>query len=124
MMAREGVSYDEALERQTALVEERRAGSAVDTLLLLQHPREAKVAVGTARMAHLSLPNSELHTGVSFEAHPRVRERMEDLKMGHGPYFTFHRPYHLTSLEVPLTCARVVLYGKPDMVPLAKPAEA
>jgi predicted homoserine dehydrogenase-like protein len=46
---------------------------------------------------------------------------MEDLKMGHGPYFTFHRPYHLTSLEVPLTCARVVLYGKADMVPLAKP---
>ena len=41
--------------------------------------------------------------------------------MGHGPYFTFHRPYHLTSLEVPLTCARVVLYGKADMVPLAKP---
>ncbi|MDM8345981.1 SAF domain-containing protein, partial [Pseudochrobactrum sp. sp1633] len=25
------------------------------------------------------------------------------------------------SLEVPLTCARVVLYGKPDMVPLDKP---
>ncbi|WP_315919056.1 NAD(P)H-dependent oxidoreductase [Mesorhizobium sp. SP-1A] len=54
-------------------------------------------------------------------SHPRVTERMEDLKMGHGPYFTFHRPYHLTSLEVPLTCARVVLYGKADMVPLSKP---
>ncbi len=54
-------------------------------------------------------------------SHPRVSERMEDLKMGKGPYFTFHRPYHLTSLEVPLTCARVVLYGKADMVPLAKP---
>ncbi len=53
--------------------------------------------------------------------HPRIWERMEDLKMGKGPYFTFHRPYHLTSLEVPLTCARVVLYGKADMVPLAKP---
>lgn len=53
--------------------------------------------------------------------HPRIWERMEDLKMGKGPYFTFHRPYHLTSLEVPLTCARVVLYGKPDMVPLARP---
>lgn len=53
--------------------------------------------------------------------HPRIRERMEDLKMGQGPYFTFHRPYHLTSLEVPLTCARVVLYGKADMVPLARP---
>jgi predicted homoserine dehydrogenase-like protein len=53
--------------------------------------------------------------------HPRIWERMEDLKMGKGPYFTFHRPYHLTSLEVPLTCARVVLYGKADMVPLPKP---
>ena len=30
--------------------------------------------------------------------HPRIRERMEDLKMGEGPYFTFFRPYHLTSL--------------------------
>ena len=53
--------------------------------------------------------------------HPRIRERMEDLKMGDGPYFTFFRPYHLTSLEVPLTCARAVLYGKADMVPMARP---
>ena len=53
--------------------------------------------------------------------HPRIRESMEDLKMGEGPYFTFFRPYHLTSLEVPLTCARVVLYGKADMVPMPRP---
>ena len=53
--------------------------------------------------------------------HPRIRERMEDLKMGKGPYFTFFRPYHLTSLEVPLTCARAVLYGKADMVPMPVP---
>ncbi len=58
---------------------------------------------------------------VAEMGHPRIRERMEDLKMGHGPYFTFVRPYHLTSLEVPLTCARVVMYGKADMVPLSKP---
>ena len=51
-------------------------------------------------------------------AHPRVHERMTDLKMGPGPYFTFIRPYHLTSLEVPLTCSRAVLYGKADMTPL------
>ncbi|MDP3895443.1 MAG: homoserine dehydrogenase, partial [Mesorhizobium sp.] len=38
-----------------------------------------------------------------------------------GPYYGFFRPYHLTSLEVPLTCARAVLYGKPDMVPLDTP---
>ena len=53
--------------------------------------------------------------------HPRVRERLTDLKMGDGPYFSFIRPYHLTSLEVPLTCARAVLHGKADMVPLDKP---
>ena len=53
--------------------------------------------------------------------HPRIRERMEDLKMGKGPYFTFFRPYHLTSLEVPLSCARAVLYGKADMVPMPRP---
>jgi len=40
---------------------------------ILQHPRERKTAIGTARMAHLSLPNSELHQGVSFVDHPRVR---------------------------------------------------
>ena len=58
---------------------------------------------------------------VADMSHPRISERMEDLKMGKGPYFTFHRPYHLTSLEVPLTCARAVLYSKADMVPLSKP---
>lgn len=41
---------------------------------ILQHLRERKMAIGTARMAHLSLPNSELHLGVSFVDHPRVRE--------------------------------------------------
>jgi predicted homoserine dehydrogenase-like protein len=53
--------------------------------------------------------------------HPRLRERMNDLKLGVGPYYTFYRPYHLTSLEVPLTCARAVIHGKADMVPLDRP---
>eukprot|EP00752_Nemacystus_decipiens_P019448 g17504.t1 len=54
--------------------------------------------------------------------HDRIWERMKDLKMGDGPYYTFIRPYHLTSLEVPLTCARAVLYGKGDMVPMERPS--
>lgn len=53
--------------------------------------------------------------------HPRIIERMDDLHIGTGPYYSFFRPYHLTSLEVPLTAARIMLYGKPDMVPLARP---
>ena len=51
----------------------------------------------------------------------RIHERMADLKMGKGPYFKFVRPYHLTSLEVPLSCARAVLYKSADMVPLETP---
>lgn len=53
--------------------------------------------------------------------HPRLLERMNDLHFGEGPYYTFYRPYHLTSLEVPLSAARAVLYGKSDMRPLDTP---
>jgi predicted homoserine dehydrogenase-like protein len=57
--------------------------------------------------------------------HPRVLERMIDLKVGKGPYFTIFRPYHLTSLEVPLSAARAVIYQRADMEPLDSPvAEA
>ena len=58
---------------------------------------------------------------VAEMAHPRLRERMGDLKLGPGPYYTFFRPYHLTSLEVPLSCARAVIHRKADMVPLDRP---
>ncbi len=57
--------------------------------------------------------------------HPRLLERLIDLKVGKGPFFTLFRPYHLTSLEVPLSAARAVLDGRADMVPLDRPvAEA
>lgn len=41
-------------------------------VVFLQHPRERRVAIGTARMAHLSLPNSELYQGVDFAGHARL----------------------------------------------------
>ncbi len=53
--------------------------------------------------------------------HARIIERMDDLHIGEGPYYSFFRPYHLTSLEVPLSVARIMLYGKADMVPLPEP---
>lgn len=43
-------------------------------IVFLQHPRESRVAIGTARIAHLGLENSELHEGVDFADHPRIRE--------------------------------------------------
>ncbi len=41
-------------------------------MVFLQHPREAKVAVSTCRMAHLSLPNSELHIGLTAVGNARL----------------------------------------------------
>ncbi len=47
-------------------------------VVFLQHPRESRVAIGTCRMAHLALAGSELHRGVSFETHPRLRALAAD----------------------------------------------
>jgi predicted homoserine dehydrogenase-like protein len=53
--------------------------------------------------------------------HPRVLERMIDLKVGPGPCFALVRPYHLTSLEVPLSAVRAARYLVADMEPLDEP---
>lgn len=53
--------------------------------------------------------------------HPRAIERMADLKVGPGPCFSLTRPFHLTSLETPLSAARAVMNGRADMVPLDRP---
>jgi DTW domain-containing protein YfiP len=41
-------------------------------VVFIQHPREAKVPISTCRMAHLSLPNSELHVGLSAIGNPAL----------------------------------------------------
>ena len=52
-----------------------------------------KSASSTIRSARASRPASSSSPTWRIRA---FRERMEDLKMGKGPYFTFYRPYHLT----------------------------
>lgn len=47
-------------------------------VVLLQHPREEDMAIGTARMASLCLPNSELHVGVDFEGSPALLRALSD----------------------------------------------
>ncbi len=41
-------------------------------VVLLQHPREHRVGIGTARLAHLSLPASSLHVGLKFDGDDAV----------------------------------------------------
>jgi predicted homoserine dehydrogenase-like protein len=50
--------------------------------------------------------------------HPRLREAMVLRDMGQGPYYTLFRPFHLCSIEVPLTCAMLAIRGRPNMVPM------
>lgn len=50
-----------------------------------------------------------------------VRREMQYLKMGDGPHFTLYRPFHLTSLETPLSAARAVLLGEPTIAPIGQP---
>jgi predicted homoserine dehydrogenase-like protein len=50
--------------------------------------------------------------------HPRLREALILRDMGKGPYYTLFRPFHLCSIEVPLTCAMLAIRHKSNMVPL------
>ena len=50
--------------------------------------------------------------------HPRLRQAMILRDMGNGPYYTLFRPFHLCSIEVPLTCAMMSIRRKSNMVPL------
>jgi DTW domain-containing protein YfiP len=43
-------------------------------VVLLQHPREARLAICSAWLTRVALENVELHRGVRFGDHPRVRE--------------------------------------------------
>ncbi|MFZ7131081.1 MAG: NAD(P)H-dependent oxidoreductase [Eubacteriales bacterium] len=49
---------------------------------------------------------------------PQIHHEMRYLSMGSGPNYVLFRPYHLTSLETPLTVARAVIYNEPTIVPL------
>jgi DTW domain-containing protein len=47
-------------------------------VVILQHPRERDKAIGTARMASLCLPGSELLVGVRWDSHPGLLRALAD----------------------------------------------
>ena len=44
--------------------------------------------------------------------HPKLVRDLQYLKVGEGPYWALYRPYHLTSLETPVSIAKAVLRGE------------
>jgi predicted homoserine dehydrogenase-like protein len=51
----------------------------------------------------------------------RIQDDLHYLKVGHGKYSTFFRPYHLWFLEAPISVARAILFRQTTLVPLTKP---
>jgi predicted homoserine dehydrogenase-like protein len=52
---------------------------------------------------------------------PRLKHGLIQRDMGTGPNYLLFRPYHLCSIEVPLTCAQAAIYGESSGHPLARP---
>ena len=52
---------------------------------------------------------------------PRLKHGLIQRDMGPGPNYLLFRPYHLCSIEVPLTAAQAVIYGESSGHPGRKP---
>ncbi|MGI6109601.1 MAG: NAD(P)H-dependent oxidoreductase [Eubacteriaceae bacterium] len=50
---------------------------------------------------------------------PDIAAELTYLSMGPGPNYTLYRPYHLTSLETPMSVAKAVIDHEPTIVPRA-----
>jgi predicted homoserine dehydrogenase-like protein len=53
--------------------------------------------------------------------HPAQQHYLHLFKLGTGPLYCFHTPYHLCHFEVPNTVARAVLFGDATITPLGAP---
>jgi DTW domain-containing protein YfiP len=67
-------------------------------VLLLQHPRERRMGIGTARMAHLSLPGSSLRVGTDFASDPVVTAALAGPS---PPYVLFPGPRAIDVATLP-----------------------
>ena len=52
---------------------------------------------------------------------PEVHAELQYLSMGSGPNYALYRPYHLCSLETPLSAVKAVLENQSTIVPMAGP---
>jgi DTW domain-containing protein YfiP len=52
--------------------------STATRVVILQHPRERDVAIGTARMATLCLPGAALHVGIRWDQSPALAAALAD----------------------------------------------
>lgn len=58
---------------------------------------------------------------LGYDDQPIRQRHMRYYKMGDGPLYVFYAPYHLATMEVPLTVARAVLFNDAAVAPIAAP---
>jgi DTW domain-containing protein len=75
-------------------------------VVFIQHPREFRVPVSTCRMAHLSLPNSELHVALTATGTPALEDACR--RPGTAVLFPTQDAVDADSIEVPPTTLVVI----------------
>jgi predicted homoserine dehydrogenase-like protein len=69
----------------------------------------------------------DVHPGVFLVVttdQPRLIDSLVQRDMGTGPNYLLYRPFHLCSMETPLTAAQAVIYNEATMQPMKKPLTA
>lgn len=97
------------------------ARSTVDTLNKVFCPKEDGGVLNKVGVVDFAIG---VHPGVFLTVtteNKRLRSSLIQRDMGNGPYYTLFRPYHLCSIEVPLTAAQAVLYHESCGHPFKKP---
>ncbi len=59
---------------------------------------------------------------IAYSEDPAQKAYLSYLKMGPGPFYVFHTPFHLPQLEVPITVARAVLFNDATVAPKGAPS--
>lgn len=94
------------------------ASSTVATLNTVFIPKSAGGVLGKSGAVDFAIG---VHPGIFViikTDNPCLVNGLIQRDMGEGPYYTLFRPYHLCSIEVPLTAAQCFLYGESSGHPL------
>jgi predicted homoserine dehydrogenase-like protein len=83
-------------------------------------PAEELLAGGLVDYALGAAP----HTGafvIVHEPNPAKRQHLSYYKLGDGPFYVFHTPFHLPHIQIASTIGRAAIAGDPTVAPLAGP---
>ncbi len=105
-----------AVSNATGLVPDIRgmhgARSSVDQLNKIFIPKKDGGVLNKMGVVDFAIGVSPGVFVVIYTDNKRIQEGMAQRDMGKGPYYLLFRPYHLCSVEVPLTVAQTVIYGE------------